>query len=453
MKALRNLIRAPLRSALLIILMTCLSFVLAVSFLLYGLVQKNIGKKIGPLDGCVKVSSKEGSVRVSAEDAAYIAENFGIIEEYYASSSILCNITNGKNVTPTGSGNNSVGSILAPFTLYAVTETETKREFFSGERAVVDGSGIIRAHHEKNALAIVISDSLAKLNGWKVGDAVNLKVNTAFSSETAGSTFYIAGIYTDRVKTEDTVAFSYQMPENEIYIPLSVYELLLSTIQNEPVVLTELYYKLTDSSSRVVSALQDRLRNTKISGTQTLVLSSFSPEAEAENLVQLSNYINIAIVSSIGCFVVSLLGILIWSFYSRKREMGIYCSLGAKRSKIVRMFFRENGALLFISFLIASILLLGVWFLRGEEIYAFIGSKDIGSIVGTSLETINQLDLMEKMVEQAFSDPLALICYFVLPSIISALLCCGIVLVVVSLASHIWIKKLDVMRVMGGAVQ
>ncbi len=450
MKALRNILRMPVRSLILTSVFLVLSFALTVLLAVYGITADNIGSVIGPLGDCVKVTNTLGDVPIELHDAEYIAENYGIITDLHAHTDNLCNIPSIKHVEVENADN--MGGFEA-FTVTAVTSTDIIKKFYSGDRAIVSGSGITSDINKENKLMAVISKELAELNSLSLGDRLDLKISTRHAPEPIDCTLYIGGIYEDAIKYAPDAAYPYQIPENEIYMPISVYGKIMLTPSLTDITLDGLYFELKDNSDATVEALQKSLRSINGYNTGNVLLSSFSPESEAATLSRLSGSVDIAIIAIIICFAVSFCAVALWNLQSRTREIGTYCILGIKRRRVARSLCREMLILLSVALIIALLLCLILSASFGKDLFAFLSFGSLSDAGETTVEGVLYNESATNAGEEMLKDGRYLIVNYLLPAFGKALLICLPLILAVHLASCVMIKRLDIMRTMGGNAQ
>jgi len=453
MKALKNLIRMPKRSLLLGILFLCLSASLLFVFLLYGLAQENINRLVGPMASSVQVNVHDESQGFSSKKAELIADSFDCILSYHAVAVGLCDISGAKYIfskEQSGADETIAQSMkLKPFSLSAVTSTDVVKDFYSGEKLISEGTGILAEYHLEKRRAVVISKALAECNGWKLHDAVDIILRDPNTNREIFCPLVIVGLWESAAPLESTARFPHEMAENQIYLPLSVYEHTLQSIQGESIPLANLYFELKHPSDALIEKLERRVMEIgHLCGVNVIGLKGFSPEEEARSLSKFSQSIEIAMISVIACFAAALFGILFWDLNSRAREIGVYCALGAKRKSVTALFFRENLFLFLASFFVAAGIVLLLWTSLGPSVDRAI-RMDAISFSGTSVKNILIQDVVQAQTEKLFSEELSRQIHWALVQ--TTVLSCSVILAL-SLVSDWKIRRIEVMKEMGGAV-
>ncbi|MBR2634555.1 MAG: ABC transporter permease [Clostridia bacterium] len=443
----------PKRSLLLGVLFLFLSAALLFIFLLYDLARENAVRLVGPMASSVQVEFHDASQGFSLAKAELISDSFDCILSYHAVAVGLCDISGAKSIflkEQSGADESIAQSMkLKPFSLSAVTSTDMVKDFYSGEKWISEGTGILEEYHVEKRRAVVISKALAECNGWKLHDTVELILLDPDTNRESACSLVIAGLWESAVPTESTARFPYEMAENQIYLPLSVYEHGLQSIQSESVLLAKLYLELKNPSDALIEKLESRLTEIgHLCGVNVFGLKSFSPEEEAKSLVKFSQSIEIAMLSVIFCFGAALFGILFWDLNSRSREVGIYCALGAKRRSVTALFFRENLFLFLVSFVVAVGIVLPLWYQIGPAIDRAI-RLDALSFSGTSVKSVFFKDSVYAQTEQLFFGRLS---YLIYSALMQTLALSFSVIFGVSLFSGWKIRKVEVMKEMGGAV-
>ncbi len=449
MKAFRNLCRTPLRSLVFFAVYLVLSLLLILMIVTKNVASENIDGKIGPLGSCVKVSLPEGDgKRIGLNTLTKLDEAFGVIENYHAEASLLCDLpaliyVRAKNDAAGGFSNYGMASL--PFKLHAVTSTDIAREFYSGERIIVSGHGISRADSDGKKLSVVVSETVAELNSLTVGDPVKIILGTDGATNEISMTVYIGGIYRDTVKRASNSAFSYALPENEVYLPMSVYHHLRS---EENIPLDAAYLDIGGHFGKTLDSLKERLSE---SPYYDLILTPFTPESEAEALSKLTSALDVAITAVMISFSVSLFGVLFWNLQSRMREIGTYCALGVKRRDISLLFTRETLILFLTSFILASSFLTVLFFSLGEDVFSIIFSSANDSVeYETTIDTVMYSVTAEKSASDIFASPLTVFVRYFLGAAGTSLALSMTVIALVYAVSRVMISRLDVMNVMGG---
>lgn len=450
MKAIRNLIRAPIRSMVFVGIYSLLTFILVLVFVINALAQIQIKSAVGPLGNSVKVSSSTNESRITVNQAQYISDNFDVVVNYHAQSSCLCSLPNIEHFNV--EAQEDPFKLYDPFTLLAVTSTDTVKEFYSGNRVIIAGTGITREDNDNGLLKILVSDELAKLNALSIGDPIQLQIKTIYSKDTYELTVYVGGFFEDTITIAPNAVYNYQLADNEIYIPLSVYEYLLRNSTNQ-IVPQKMYFELANTSRSTVTALELRLRNVQYQNTKDLKLSLFSPDTEAYAMIKLTKTLYIVITIVLVCFLSTLLGVLFWNMNSRSDEIAIYCALGSKRKSICRMFTRENLLLFFTAFII--VILMAFIFIGAfaDSLLPVLSPEKATIQYETSIETVLSNEAILSNNRKLLSNAEYLTTHFLLPAFLKALLCCLSTILAVHLVSWVALCKINVVTILKGRAQ
>ncbi len=451
MKALRNLFRMPARSAVLAAVYFVLAAIMIAMLVVHSIASSNIDAAIGPLGSCVKAVSSQGNLLLSLDLTEKIADSFGIVTAYHAEAESIGTLVGLKYFSPMRDEDDEPEK-YDPFSIIAVTSTDTVQDFYADERIIVSGGGISRAQNDNGTLAVVVSQSLAELNGLKLGDPLKLRINPQNYSGVTECTVYVSGFYEETMEYESTAAYSFQIPKNTIYIPLSVYKHMMDSIDLDITPKT-LYFEMKDISPATVAAFEDRLHRIGYGATAGLTLMPFTPENEAAALSKLTKALDVAIGAVMVCFAVSLFGVLLWNFESRTKEIGIYCALGVKRRKISAMLTRETLVLFLAAFIVAVLLLSALLLTFGEEVYSFLSSGILATQYETSVDTYLYSEALQTVTAEQFSDSVGILRTYLLPTASAALLLCLCVVALIHIVSRIIVSRLEVMSVMGGRAQ
>lgn len=389
MKALRNILRRSKRSCIISGIYFLLSLAMILLFIMRYAVETSISGIIGPLENCVKVDFANGSSGLPISLVEKVSESFDIIETYHGSTEGLCDIKNIKHFSAY-SDEGEYTERFEPFRLTAVTSTDTQREFYSNKRYILKGAGISGEDNERMRLSVVISSELAELNELNLGDELTLLVKVDYAKEPVPAVVYIGGIYSNKVKYAENANHSYQISANQIYIPLSIYEMVAN--RNATVYMKELYFQMKNIN--LSERLEQRLRNLGTSLTMGIELTHYSRESEAEALNRVAKILDAAIICGAVCFSISFCAILFRDIHSRMEEIGMYCALGVKRKKILFLFAKEAAFLFLVAFVIASLFTVMIWVSFGDDIEGFLSAEEVSSVSETTSDKVIDGDIL-----------------------------------------------------------
>ena len=450
MKAIRNLIRMPQKSILLLSISLVLCFFMLAMIWIYMMAEDHLDSMVGPLGDCVEVVSNRGEPRLSVDWAEKITDSFDVIETFYAEAGTTGKFK-GLGYFQTGKEEVSSGFVGEKLPMYvcAVVSTETTNAFFSGSSVITEGSGITAESMD----AVVVSEAFAKLNGLSLGDSLELRLDTNLSSAGWQITVTVGGIYSfTQATAQDNISENYQIPENKVYIPFSAFVELYRSIDHECIP-QKVYFKLNDASSSTVSLLNSRVsdilyRHAGLAGTE---LRAVAESKEAITMDRMMKTLRVSIVAVFLCQLGALLVVFLWSFQARRREMEIYRAIGAKKMGICGMFLREFGCILALAMLLSGVLFSVLVVRFGGTIDAFLYAESNGTIqTETSYSTLASKSVYEGKANEIFGNIAVLFERYLLPSILGSILSLFIALTVLGTVIAIRVRRQECLDGIGG---
>ena len=454
MKARRNIVRMPLRSAVILLIFFTVIMLLISMLSVRAILSENISAAVGPLGGCATVGSDDGAIHINMEDARYISGNFSAIKTYHATADATADAPEMKHFSVSGQSGDEVNGLrFDPLCICAVTSTDIARDFYSGDAVILSGVGIDRVSNDSGKLAAVVPEAFAELNCLSIGDAVTITVGTNMSESRASATVYVCGIYRATVSVDGDAVYDCQLSDNKIYIPMSVYEHMLKGIGVE-ILPSSLYFEFNRPQRGLAEALGTRLRESGMPGTWNIKLETFIPTDEAAVAKELYGTLDIAIAAMGLCFAAAAGAVLVFNLHTRRREMGTYRAMGFPKRRIALLFLRETMILCTAAFLLAAAAVSLIAALRGGEIYAALSPESLGgAFYETSLDSLMRGDAVKSARAERFADGSYAVFGYVLPALPSAACVILPVIALFYIAARISVRKISVMRDMGGRAE
>jgi ABC-type lipoprotein release transport system permease subunit len=220
---------------------------------------------------------------------------------------------------------------------------------------------------------VVIGLPLAKKIGLKVGDPINLLINTS-NGDVDQQTFNVRGIYSTGTPTYD---------QSTILMPIEKAQAITQTANHASIIFVLL--KDRAQTQAVVTALKSSLYKVLTFEQMNQIL------VETEKFANFYIYILFFIVLGITATVI--INTFIMSVYERTREIGILAALGMRSGRIMAMFFAESSLLalggIFMGLILGALMVMyatqvgfyignigATGMLIGERIYAQFSLND-----------------------------------------------------------------------------
>ncbi len=212
---------------------------------------------------------------------------------------------------------------------------------------------------------LVIGQPLADKLGLKVGDSLNLSVNTS-NGDVAQQLFTVRGIYTTR---------TYGFDSATVFMPLAKAQAITQTENHASTIFVLLKDKA--DTGAVVSALQtSSYKVVPWTKLNELII-------QFEDLA--NSYMVIFYLIVLGVTATVIVNTLIMAVFERTREIGILSAIGMKGRSILLMFLTES-TLLAVGGVIIGILLGGLMVAYFTHFGFYIGKMGIsGMLIGNTI--------------------------------------------------------------------
>jgi ABC-type lipoprotein release transport system permease subunit len=200
---------------------------------------------------------------------------------------------------------------------------------------------------------ILVGKPLADKINLKVGDKVNLLVNTS-NGEVDEQPFIIRGIYSTRTPTYD---------ERTVFMPLAKAQTITKTENHASVLFVLL--KDREQTDAVASALQTNQYQVKTWKQANEILIQTQQLSRA--------YLIFLYLIILGITATVIVNTLVMAVFERTREIGILAAIGMKGPRIMAMFFAESS-LLAVGGIIMGLIMGGLLVLYSTNVGFFIGN-------------------------------------------------------------------------------
>ena len=264
--------------------------------------------------------------------------------------------------------------------LQAISDVKKEPLFRSEVFKLIEGKNIAREEIGK----VLVHETLAKKNQWKVGDKVSLKV----LGEEKELELFIQGIFTGK-KQEKYTGMSSDFSENMMFADYTT----MTQIFGKKKLVTSL--KILVSDSEKLAALKAEMNKKSVQLDDYEVVeeeNQFSEIVESLDMVRQMIFMMIMAVIGAGIIVLSLV-LILW-VRERMYEIGILLAIGCSKMKIVGQFILE---LVFVS-------------LPAMILAAILGRVFMGWILGavSRKESLDNLDLSSFMTDGGGMDIFAM---------------------------------------------
>ncbi len=237
------------------------------------------------------------------------------------------------------------------FLLYGLTDCMELSEFSRGELTLIDGR-YLNAHdrYEDNRVCM-IHEEIASLNHLSVGDAIDIKMHDG-----TNEAYTVVGVYRDHsVHSTLDASISYNLPQNRIFVPLSAFKRAYA--------LGCYNYQIKLNNDALIEQVQQRVNQYGMCDGYPAYFVRVSDIFEANNrgIRALEDAFTIAQYSFIAVALLMILILIHSMLSSRKREFGIYLSLGRSKCAMTAMLLTELSACIIIGLLLsfAVVMLIG----------------------------------------------------------------------------------------------
>jgi len=256
--------------------------------------------------------------------------------------------------------------------IYCVINSETQEYFDSGAFELTHGRHITLDDNDENNLVVLISDKLAEMNGLKVGDTITGEnraniILTGNPDEVLGEPhiFEIVGIYKINFSDDPSIYTpEYEIAENFLfsgYITDKVIRTVYAEAQGayyDPSIHGISKVTLFVESPEILDGVINDITGTDIVDWD--YFNIYEDDAVYKDRVKPLQSIIALTTGLIFVFILGailILGLLMnmWT-KSRRREMGIYLSIGLQKKNILMQIIMEVIILALIAFLISIII-------------------------------------------------------------------------------------------------
>lgn len=220
--------------------------------------------------------------------------------------------------------------------LYALTDCIELSDFAKGNLSLLSGRLLTERDRRQQKNVCVISEELADLNAFSVGDLISVRL------ENDRKQLEIVGIYRDHIwRNEMIVSYGYSYQANRIYVPLSFCE------ENGTCNCYNYQIKLDDDS--LIDEVEAVVNRYGMAGGYPAVFirvsDLFAEENKEVHIMRLAAEM-VQIVFAAVIFLLLTL-VLMSDIHARRRELGIYLSMGAGRQTVIGMLLTEYAVSFF----------------------------------------------------------------------------------------------------------
>lgn len=333
--------RKRTRTALIFLILTLILAVIYAGF--------SIMKTSEKMTSAINSANDLGLKIRSLKSETFNAESFDLIDAKLGAEKIyqyegVAELKNGKVVA----GEQMVmredlpGYLGNAIMLQAISNVEKEPLFRSEVFKLIEGKNIAREEIGK----VLVHETLAKKNQWKVGDKVSLKV----LGEEKELELFIQGIFTGK-KQEKYTGMSSDFSENMMFADYTT----MTQIFGKKKLVTSL--KILVSDSEKLAALKAEMNKKSVQPEDYEVVeeeNQFSGMVESLDVVK--QMISVMIMAVIGAGIIVLSLVLILWVRERMYEIGILLAIGRSKIKIVGQFILELILISLPAMILAAIL-------------------------------------------------------------------------------------------------
>ena len=486
--ALRNIRRLKTRTFLTFSIAFAILFLSMFGILTIRLCEDNRERFYGPLDGSVHVTDENFMPFFTYEAADALDQNAEGITKISAvmnRSVHFCNMTYlcqdqylrdtyawERMYYPPGTRQTEYHE---GFLLCAVTSMDILEEVYSGDLMMREGTMISENNNEAYANKIVISASVAELNGLCLGDRVSLDPFSVFREEESATRAYlqsnteyapyeyiVGGIYENRSDNTLSASLPHEIYENKVYIPISTLtdiakdDYLLSygesnfvgdSYEMPSVIPDHLYFHI--KNIRDLSVLEEKIN--EIGFSETILLSPYMSDAASSPSARLSEIVSLLLIGVMGLGFVILVLAVLFNMKARHRELAVLVALGEKRSRVSFSFFAEIVILTAASLVCGGLLLMIAVSIFTVPISDYLYAAEFSSKISYEsadlflLENAAQTAMSEKMTDFSF-----LFARYILPSFAISAGMALIILLLIWGIVFLYVRKINALSGVGG---
>lgn len=319
-------------------------------------------------------------------------------------------------------------------TLYSITDCMSVSGFARGEISLIQGRYLTRSDNENSAKVCMISENLARINGYSLGNRILFR-----QGEKIDDTLEIVGIYKSNVwRNESNQVDSYMLFDNTVYAPVS------ATGHNSWANCYNYQIKLDDD--RHIEKIEELVNKYSMASGFDAYFIKVSDIFEADNqgIHTLSNALNFAKFSF---FISSLAIIAIYTYslvQSRKKEIGVLFAMGYSKCRTAFVLASELALCSLIGVILAALFSAFFGEHIAEAILAFsVNDSLTNAVIATSSETIS-LSLEREVFVHSLVN-IGLVSRCTIMSLLQALA----VVTLSSLFAISWVFKINVIDLLG----
>lgn len=504
---LRNLIRLPKSSILLLVMALLVMLLSSFGIFVNKLCKESEERSFGPLYGYYSVTNADGEAILGYKPLNDIKKHSNAVEDVSVVSRYRCII---KDLAFCGTGRYETtelrtdpvtgiravytGEFVHGFRLVGTTSTSECEEFYNGTVFIVKGSGITKSDNENGYFKAVISDELADLNGLDIGDSFSVNiwsliagydysrgavdgfaVKAAYGATAVADDKYICftvgGICHTYVDNTASCASPCDDSKNFVYVPISAVEYMQSL------------YEKTENNADILRDIAANARFSSdcdpaaFSGIAEAAYVKLSPDVDPNDFASAVNTIGfydeieltpftsdslelpsskIFKIVSLFLYVVLITGfimldlILMYGITSRKREFNCLVAIGKSRSRVALSYFGEVTIVILAALIVSTVGFGVLVYSFGGTISEYLNNAD--STV-TFLNNTSANVLTPKTVEAIRTgkmfDFANLRDTYIIPTFIITAAATAAMLVVIFAVVFVVIKRINALRAMG----
>ena len=350
--------RLKKKSFLLFFIMYLLMFLFLGGIAVNSGIQKNIEEIYKGMEGYFSVYSVDAAYRIDDNYIEQIMEDHNIVR-FNAIIELYLSVPNTSLIPGRFSGTGNTEEYMSRF--ISNTRSKDYEDFQNKNRELVEGEHII----ETDTKVALISDTLATLNNYTIGDTITANIVESslslFDSEAEGKTytFTIKGIYKSNHKQEvkaDTAECNIE--DNYIFIDTNTGKEIASYLEgNKRNTYTGGVQFFLDSPQKVNQTIQKLSEEAAFENREVNTMN-YRYEQSEEQLQSMARLIRIYlwILGLAGMLI--LFGVMQIHLRDRRSEIAIFMSLGVKKTHIILQHFIESLILYSLSWIAASISIL-----------------------------------------------------------------------------------------------
>lgn len=354
--AILYLTRLKKKSRLLFFIMFLLLFLFLGGIAVYTGIQNNIKQIYQGMEGYFSVTSVDPAYRIDDSFIEQIMEDKNIVR-YNTTLELYLRVPNTTLIPGRFSGTGTTEEYISRFVCN--TRSKDHEDFLNENKDLIEGKHI----EETNSKVAIISNALATLNHYAIGDTITANIVESslslFDNEVIGKTyeFRIIGIYKnnyDQKVDVDTAECNIQ--DNYIFIDNTTGKEIASHLQgNKRNTYTGGVQFFLDSPQNINQTINE-LSKEDAFGEREINIMNYRYERSQDQLQTISRFIHIylCVLGIAGMLV--LFGVMQIHLRDRKSEIAIFMSLGVKKAYIILQHIIENIILFFLSWAAASMM-------------------------------------------------------------------------------------------------